>query len=175
LGEPATLGRDGNAMTLDELIAIERIKQLKGRYCLYLDLKDWQAYADLFAMEATLVTDSAVSTNGQDPKSLPEIRGRKAIGNFLAELLPRGSITVHQCHTPIIDITSATTACGIWAMEDIVQMPGFHLHARGHYHETYVIEDGLWRIASLHLTRTRIDMLEGDPSGPPPRGSGTDR
>jgi hypothetical protein len=162
-------------MTLEELIAIETIKQLKGRYCLSLDLKDWQAYSELFAMEATLVTDSAVSTNGQDPKPLPEIRGRGAIGNFLAALLPRGSTTVHQCHTPVIDITSPTTARGIWAMEDIVQMPGFHLHGRGHYHETYVIEDGRWRIASLHLTRTRIDMLEGDPSGPPSRGPNMER
>jgi hypothetical protein len=159
-----------SCVTLEELTAIERIKQLKGRYCLYLDLKDWQAYADLFAVDATLVTDSAVSTNGQDPKPLPEIRGRGAIRTFLAKLLPSGSTTVHQCHTPLIDITSPTTARGIWAMEDVVQMPGFHLHGRGHYRETYVIEDDQWRIASLHLTRTRIDMLEGDQSGPPRRG-----
>jgi hypothetical protein len=153
-------------MSLDELIAIERIKQLKGRYCLHLDMKDWQAYGNLFTLDASLITDSAVSTNGADPKPLPELRGRESIRTFLARLLPPGSVTVHQCHTPLIDVTSPTTARGIWAMEDIVQMPGFHLHGHGHYHEIYAVEDGDWRIAALHLTRTRIDMLEGDQSGP---------
>ena len=153
-------------MTLEDLIAIENIRQLKGRYCLHIDMKDWQAYGNLFSLDASLITDSAVSTNGGDPKSLPEIRGRENIRSFLARLLPAGTATVHQCHTPVIEIPSSTTARGFWAMEDIVQMPGFHLHGRGFYNEKYVVEDGAWRIAALHLTRTRIDMLEGDQSGP---------
>jgi SnoaL-like domain len=162
-------------MTLEDLIAMEKIKQLKGWYCLNIDTKDWQAYGNLFTLDASLITDSAVSTNGADPKPLPEVRGRENIRNFLARLLPAGSATVHQCHTPVIEITSPTTARGFWAMEDIVQMPGFHLHGRGHYRENYVVEDGEWRIAALHLTRTRIDMLQGDPSGPPSIASGANR
>jgi SnoaL-like domain len=152
-------------MTLEQLTAIDAIKRLKARYCLCIDYKDWQGYGELFAIQASLITDTAVSTNGQDPKSLPEVRGRDAIRSYVAGQLV-GSSTVHQCHTPLIDLTSPSSARGIWAMEDIVQMPGYHLHAFGHYRETYVIEDGEWRIASLRLTRTRIDMLEGDASGP---------
>lgn len=73
---------------------------------------------------------------------------------------------MHQVHSPIIELDSPNSAKVIWAMEDIVKMPGFHLEGRGHYRETYVIEDGRWRIASLHLTRTWPNIREGSETGP---------
>jgi len=152
-------------MTIHELLIIEEIRTLKAKYCYYLDLKQWDAYAELFTLDASLITDTAVSSKGQDPKSMPEIRGRQALRNMVSEFLA-DAVTVHQCHTPIIEITSSTTATGIWAMEDVVKMSGYHLQARGHYREQYAIEDGRWRIASLHLTRTMMDTLEGGPQGP---------
>ena len=151
-------------MTLDDLLVREEIKQLKARYCLHIDLKQWDEYAALFASDATMNVDTAVTTRGGDPQALPEVRGRAAIRAYIADLLAE-AVTVHQCHTPVIEVTSPTTASAIWAMEDDVEMSGFHLHARGHYRETYVVEDGQWRIATLHLTRTRIDMLEGLATG----------
>jgi hypothetical protein len=152
-------------MTLEELTALERIRQLKGKYCRCIDTKDWDGYRATFADAAILNVDTAVSTGGADPKPQPEVRGGDAIRDFVARLLVSAT-TVHHCHTPEIEILSPTTARGIWAMEDIVQMTGFHLHAFGHYREEYVVERGDWRINSLHLTRTRIEMLEGAPSGP---------
>lgn len=152
-------------MNLDDLVAIEQIKQLKARYCYHIDYQEWDSYADLFTEDATLDTDTAVSTMGRAPVPLAQIRGRAAIRGFIDQLLTSAS-TVHQVHSPIIELTSPTTATGLWAMEDEVETPGFHLHARGHYRETYRKDaDGKWRIAALHLTRTRIDMLKGDPSG----------
>jgi hypothetical protein len=156
-------------MTLEELTAIENIKQLKGRYCRFIDSKDWDGYRAVFATDSVLNVDTAVSTLGRDPKPQPEVRGGDNIRNFVAELLVDAS-TVHQCHTPEITLTSPTTASGIWAMEDVVEMRGFHLHAFGHYRETYVIENGEWRIATLHLTRTRIEMIDGDAQGPKGKG-----
>ncbi len=152
-------------MTIEELLIAEEIRTLKAKYCYCLDLKDWDGYAELFTPNASLITDTAVSTLGGDPKSAPEIRGRPAIRKMVSEMLAN-ALTVHQCHTPIIEITSASTATGIWAMEDIVRMPGFHIHARGHYRERYENQEGRWRIASLHLTRTMMDMLEGSARGP---------
>lgn len=40
-------------------------------------------------------------------------------------------------------------------------LPGFHLEGREHYRESYAIEIGEWRIASLHLTGTWLNMRQG--------------
>jgi hypothetical protein len=70
-------------------------------------------------------------------------------------------ISVHHGHTPIIEITSDTTATGIWAMEDRlyrgkkhVDGPGFVL-GFGNYHETYVKLDTGWRIRTSKFTQLR--------------------
>jgi hypothetical protein len=44
-------------------------------------------------------------------------------------------------------------------MEDILAWSdGKKLQGYGHYHETYRKEAGQWKIATLHLTRLRVDM-----------------
>ena len=74
----------------------------------------------------------------------------------------RNQATVHQVHAPEIDITSATTARGVWALEDVVRFgPGVNLRGYGHYHETYEKLDGQWRIKSSKLTRLREDVFNG--------------
>lgn len=152
-------------MTIDELITREAIKDLKGRYCYHIDLKEWDAYAGLFAEDAILDVDQSVSTRGRAANPMPRVTGRAAIRAFMPKLLDSAD-TVHQVHSPIISVTSPTTAKAIWAMEDIVKMPGFHLEGRGHYHETYALTDGHWRIASLYLSRTLINIVEGTEAGP---------
>ena len=73
-----------------------------------------------------------------------------------------GVATMHHCHTPEIALTSATTATGIWAMEDLlVFADGGEMHGAGHYHETYEKQDGSWRIKTLHLTRTILKISNG--------------
>jgi len=72
-------------------------------------------------------------------------------------------LTVHHGHMPEIELTSATTAKGIWAMEDMLRWPdGSELHGAGHYHETYEKVDGDWRIKTMTLTRLRVDFAKGD-------------
>jgi hypothetical protein len=67
--------------------------------------------------------------------------------------------TVHQGHTPEIELTSDTTATGIWALADIVKLPdGSDMYGYGHYHETYVKVDGAWKIKTSTLTRLRVDI-----------------
>jgi len=151
-------------MTFEQLWALEEIRTVKARYCYHLDYKEWDAYADLFTRDATLDVDTAVSSRGRDPKPQPQVRGRDRIRTFITFL--DSAETVNQVHSPILELISPQTASGVWAMEDVVRMPGFHLHGRGHYRESYRIEDGRWRIRSLHLTRTSVDMLEGNASSP---------
>jgi len=70
-------------------------------------------------------------------------------------------VTVHHGHMPEIELTSETTAKGIWAMQDLLRWPdGRELCGYGHYHETYVRRGGEWRIQSSKLTRLRTDFSE---------------
>jgi hypothetical protein len=88
----------------------------------------------------------------------------EGVDNFVPMVMGslKNAATMHHCHTPEITLTSATTATGIWAMEDwIIFADGHELHGAGHYHETYEKRDGNWQIKTLHLTRT-ILKLSGD-------------
>lgn len=151
----------GAPMKLEEIAVLEEIRGLKARYCRLLDTKDWNGWGKLFTREATLNVDTGVSTGGGDPKPMAELRGRAAIQSAISVAL-HDATTVHQCHMSEIALTSARTATGIWAMEDIVERPGSRLNGQGHYHENYVVEEGQWRIASLHLTRIRLRRTAED-------------
>ena len=51
-GRSFTTRRECHARVMDDataLLEIEAIKQLKARYCRYLDTKDWQAWRSLFS------------------------------------------------------------------------------------------------------------------------------
>ena len=138
----------------DTSAEFEEIRQLKARYCRFLDTRDVESWRALFAPDVTVLLDAAVSTGGADPMTGPPITG---VDNFVPMVIAslEGAATVHHCHTPELTLTSPTTATGIWAMEDMLFFPdGTQLHGAGHYHETYEKRDGRWLITSLHLTRT---------------------
>ena len=68
-------------------------------------------------------------------------------------------VTVHHGHMPEIEVTSDTTATGIWALQDLLRWPdGHELYGYGHYHEEYEKVDGRWRITKMTLTRLRTDF-----------------
>ena len=142
-------------MDLQQLIDRTAILELKARYFRFFDTKDWDGWAALFTPEATLVFDLAVSTGGRDGCPAPALVGRAAMRAYVSHASASDQ-TVHHGHTPEISFVSDTEARGIWAMEDIVDRGDHLIHGYGHYHETYVKQDGAWRIASVHLTRTRI-------------------
>ena len=128
---------------------VEAIKQLTARYFRTMDEKDWDAMRRVFADDVVMDTSSSGGgvITGAD-EFLTFLQG--AIGDV---------VTVHHGHMPEIELTSPTTATGIWAMEDMLRWPdGSELHGFGHYHETYEKVDGCWRIASSTLTRLRMDF-----------------
>ena len=132
---------------------IEAIKQVKARYCRTMDTKDWAAMRRVFTDDVTMDTTS--SGGGV-------VTGADDFLTFLVGVIG-DVVTVHQCHTPEIELTSTTTATGIWAMEDMLRWPdGSEMHGYGHYHETYEAHEGDWRISSSTLTRLRTDFT------PPP-------
>jgi uncharacterized protein (TIGR02246 family) len=142
----------GDAAPLAE---IEAIKQLKARYFRTMDAKDWAAMRDVFSDDVVMDTTSSGGgvVAGAD-EFLVFLEG--AIGDV---------VTVHHGHMPEIELTSPTTATGVWAMEDMLRWPdGSEMHGYGHYHETYVKVGGTWRIATSTLTRLRTDFA-GPPEG----------
>ena len=131
---------------------LEAIKQLKGRYCRTLDTKDWAGMRQVFSVHVEM--DTTASGGGV-------VTGADEFMAFLRETIDE-VVTVHHCHTPEIDLTSATTASGVWAMEDMLRWPnGNELHGYGHYHETYEKLDGQWQITRCELTRLRMDFTSG--------------
>jgi hypothetical protein len=133
---------------------LEMIRQLKARYCRTMDTKDWDGMRRLFADDVAVDTTESggARTRGADEF----IDGLRLI---LAD-----AVTVHHCHMPELELTSPTTASGIWAMEDMLRFADrTELHGFGHYHETYERRDGTWLITSLTLTRLRTDVRP--PSG----------
>jgi hypothetical protein len=86
------------------------------------------------------------------------------LDEFMAMLVPTLSevVTVHHGHMPEIQLTSPTTARGIWAMEDLLRFPPGHpiteMHGFGHYHESYVKSEDEWRIKATKLVRLRRDV-----------------
>jgi hypothetical protein len=133
---------------------IESLKQLKARYCRLLDTKDWTAWRGLF-------TDDFLSDTSEAGGKV--IEGADEFVAFLRKTLGKPSqVTAHQVHAPELELTSETTARGVWALEDVVRMaPGLNMRGYGHYHETYVKGDGQWKIKSSKLTRLRVDFFNG--------------
>ncbi len=144
---------------VERLLAIEEIGRLKASYFRCLDTKDWACIATLFTPDATAV----YNVEGSGALATPDnpVTGNEAIAAFIQRAVEH-LVTIHHGHMPEIEITSPTTATGIWAMLDILQEPGGEnlVHGWGHYHETYERIDGRWQIRTLRLTRLRVDRAE---------------
>ena len=153
-----------NTTTTDD---IEAIKQLKARYCRLLDRKRWGEWADVFTHDVHMHYGPAVGASVDGAVQVVAL----ATNRFAH------ATTVHCAYMPEIDITSATTATGIWAMFDYVEFwqhepqpnrapdPDVFLGYRkgyGHYEESYDKgADGRWRISALQLIRLRVDRHPG--------------
>jgi len=142
----------------DELAAIEAIKRLKASYFRCMDTKDWDGFAAVFAPDAVMDMSSEMRDGKTGGTGITT--GNRAIAAFVRSAVDTVE-TVHHGHMPEIDLTSPTTATGIWAMEDKLRWPAGSpirtMHGYGHYHETYEKVDGRWRIKTITLTRLRVD------------------
>ena len=142
---------------LTRLLAIEDIRQLKAKYFYGLDHRDWELWRrEVFAPDAALHV----------PEFRPEpFTPLDVLIDYVRESTG-DQVSVHHGHTPIITVTSQSTATGIWVMEDRLYRTKEHplydgstyLHGFGHYRETYVRLEKGWRIHTTQLTRLRVEM-----------------
>lgn len=118
---------------------IEAIKKLKHKYFRCLDSKLWDELADCFTEDAT-----TSYTGGKY-----SFHGVNDIIDFLKKTLGSASIIgMHQGHQPEIDLTSETTAIGVWTSEAGLIMIERNVSTRevDFYYDEYVRIDGQWRI-----------------------------
>ena len=129
-----------------ELQEIEAIKKLKYKYFRTLDLKQWDKMAECFT------EDAKTSYSG----GKYSFEGRDTIMGFLKQGLGTHMISMHQGHHPEIELTSDTTATGIWALQDYVidLKRNTSLFGAAFYHDEYVKVNGEWKIKSTGYERT---------------------
>ncbi|MFI9271230.1 nuclear transport factor 2 family protein [Kitasatospora sp. NPDC052896] len=147
-------------MSPSPLADIDRIRDLKARYCRYADTKQWDAVAALFTHDAVMRFHRV---DGSLANEVPAAEFARTIGARVGAGQP-----VHHLFSHEITFTSESTATGVWAMEDLVlhdraahpEAPFSRLHGFGHYHDDYRKVDGSWRIAGSRLTRLRLELVD---------------
>lgn len=136
---------------IDRLREIEAIQQLKYRYIRGIDEKLWGQ------IEACFVPEATCSYSG----GKYAFEGRDAIMKFLTESMDRPTfLSAHRVHHPEIELTSDTTATGIWALDDYVidEQYGLTIHGAAFYRDEYVKRAGEWKIRHTGYTRTFEQM-----------------
>ena len=129
---------------------VDAIKTLKATYFSNIDAKNWTGLSNLLA--PNVVEDTLCSAG-------PIFYGRDPFIAFL-KLTLGGATTHHQGSDPHIKLTSATTAAGLWTLEDVLVFGGvLGVHGYGHYNDHYVKVNGNWVVKDSKLTRTRIDLI----------------
>ncbi|MEZ5744279.1 MAG: nuclear transport factor 2 family protein [Sphingomonadaceae bacterium] len=143
---------------IERLEAIEAIRSLKARYYRLMDTKAWGELPGLFTADMKVLT----------PAGEVYAEGGQAYADSLRNSLEQ-AVSCHQGLSGEIEILDETNAKAIWAMQDVIEWETAHprfgwksILGRGHYHETYRKEQGEWRIATLMLTRIRLDTTMPD-------------
>ena len=129
----------------------EAIRELKHRYFRCLDTNDMEGMAQLFTEDATSwYTDGKWSFDSRD--------------GIIGFLSGNRRLSLHTAHQPEITLTSATTATGIWRLEDwVFRADGRVLHGSGYYRDEYVKIDGEWKIKRTGYDRgfEHVETLAG--------------
>lgn len=143
---------------------IEQVRAAKARYARFVDTKQWDAASALFiGTPQILVYDVA-------NQLIVSFDSREAYVEAYVEACRgylEGAHSSHQVHNDELVQVSDTEIRAIWSMEDCVifpeedasadPRPARH-HGYGHYHETWLLEDGTWRIARIELRRTILEI-----------------
>jgi hypothetical protein len=155
-------------MTPEQLVDIEEIKQLKARYCRFIDTKQWDRLAGLFTADVRFDGFGSAPTGADAGMFISGISKRLA-----------NAVAIHHVQAPEISLTGPYTARGIWSMMDYLEFPADGPGPRevpgsrgfmgyGHYEEEYRKEGGVWKFSFLRLTRMRMDPLPADHPLPRP-------
>jgi hypothetical protein len=147
----------------ERLAAIEDIRQLKAKYWRGVDNADGALVRSILAEDCVLdymgcCTDPASGVDHM-PQMNMVMRGRESwqTGNLEEPRL----VTVHQGHQSEIEVTSETTAHGVWSFTDRFFMPPGspfdRLVGYGYYQDTYEKAGGTWLLKTTRITRLWVE------------------
>jgi hypothetical protein len=144
---------------VEKLLAIEEIKKLKARYFRAIDTKHWELLRSCFADDVVFDAGDGGGVRLGTGDSVK--RGADLLTRFISETVA-APVAIHHGHMPEIEILSATTAEGIWALEDRFFWPEGSprrtMQGFGYYHETYEKIEGSWRLKTMKNVRLRVDV-----------------
>jgi hypothetical protein len=137
--------------------AIEQVRLGKARYCRYVDTKQWDAFFDLF------IPSPDIKIHDVAGELLFAFTSREAFTASARDYLA-GAQSIHQVHNDELTQLSDIAISAIWSMEDLILFPNeadgrpSRHHGYGHYHENWILTADGWRIASLELRRTILEI-----------------
>jgi len=130
-----------SVIRVEDLLEIEAIKQLKARYCLGVDGKDWPLFRSCFAEDARLGGGLPDGGAGE-----PDLVGPDEWVAAVAATV--GTVkTLHTVHASIVEITGPGRARGLWQYTQ----RGWG-RTGGYYTEEYTKPGESWKIASMRIT-----------------------
>lgn len=132
--------------TLQKLIDVQEITQVKYRYMRALDTHQWDLMRTCFTEDAR-----AWYAGGKYSSD----RGREGVIELLSGMMTDKVVSSHIAIHPEIDVTGETTAAGVWRFQDIVHVAevGALLTGAGYYYDEYRKEPEGWRICSTGYER----------------------
>jgi 3-phenylpropionate/cinnamic acid dioxygenase small subunit len=144
-------------MMQHNLEVLEEIRDRKAKYCRYLDTKQFDDWERLFC------TNAHITFYGPDGEVLLDFNDLTEFSRLTRALFAT-TRTIHQVHNSEITLIAEGEAHAIWSMEDwhiyspTKETPAKSMNGYGHYHETWRLVDGLWKIARLELRRINLQL-----------------
>ena len=147
---------------VDRLTVIEDLRRLMARYVYSADHQRWPELAALFTSDGTFTPHNV------DGSVVRLMTGPEEIAASVSAAVGPGAVVIHHLFSDEIDVDSAASAHGVFAMEDLITRPASTdesgqpqftaMHGYGHYRMRFTKADDRWYIAELVQTRLRVDF-----------------
>lgn len=129
----------GPRTTAETLVELEALRQLKARYCLFLDSHSYTDLRRQFTADAVVRGTNTPFARAGSERTLS---ADEFIDNVQSEHRDH-ALRFHTLHIPLMSVPSPDQGFALW--------PFSTFSLRGYYDEEYRREAGVWKICAMHL------------------------